>query len=307
MKQFNNLLELNAYLSSEAKCRKYYEKFRWENGEPVCPHCDSKKVYRFSDGKLFKCAECRKKFTVTVGTIFENSKIPLKKWLLACYIMTSHKKGISSHQLAKDISVTQKSAWYMLMRIREMQRGKGKPQFEGTMEIDESFFGAQHRFKHKKERERLNQAGTGYVNKTPVFTILNRETKQVYTKVVEGVAGSVLKPIIYNEVKEGSTIVTDNFGGYAGLKMRYNHETVNHNQDEFVRGIYHTNTVEGYFSLLKRMIYGIYHQTSKKHLQRYCDEMSFRYSTRKSGEIDRFNMALSKTNSPLPYKQLVGK
>ena len=262
-REFKNLIELQKYFSNEDACWDYLESLRW-NGETACPHCGSVKYYKFKNSRTYKCKDCKKKFNAKTGSIFENTKIPLSKWFVSIYLATSHKKGISSLQLSKDIGVTQKTAWFILHRIREMLKSKAPYMLNSTVEIDETYVGGKERNKHISIRKRH----TGYVNKTMVFAILERKGN-VWTTMVKGVSGKELKPIIRERVDTSTKIITDGFGAYAGLEKDYSHEIVNHETNEYVRGDIHTNTIEGFFSQLKRGIYGIYHSVSPKHLHRY--------------------------------------
>ena len=299
--KFKNLIELQQYFDNEETCWNHLELLRW-NGKVICPFCQSDKYYKFSISHTYKCADCLKKFNAKIGTIFENTKIPLSKWFVSIYIATSHKKGISSCQLAKDIGCTQKTAWFILHRIREMLKVKAPYMLRSKVEIDETFIGGAEKFKHKSKRENVD----GYVKKSMVFAVLDRNGGQVWTKMVPKVTGKVLQPIIRKHIDKSTTLITDGFGAYTGLK-EYNHEVVNHIQEEYVRGEWHTNTIEGFFSQLKRTIYGTYHHVSPKHLHRYCDESSFRYNTRKSKENSRFDNSFIGCNSRLKYKDLIAK
>ncbi|HSW96976.1 MAG TPA: IS1595 family transposase [Candidatus Saccharimonadales bacterium] len=300
--QFKNLPEILDYFKDENTCRELLELQRW-NGKPFCPHCGHEKVYRTNRG--FKCAEpkCYKKFSVTVGTIFENSKIPLRIWFASIYLHTAHKKGISSHQLGRDLGISQKTAWFVLQRVRAMLKEKAPAMLEGTVEVDETFVGGKAKNKHAKQRREIK--ATGYVNKTMVFGILDRDGKKVHNQIVANVDGNNLKPIIYQKVKEGAIVMSDGFGAYSGLNKTYQHEVINHHQGEYFRDGYHTNTLEGYWSQLKRGIYGIYHSTSRKHLHRYCDEFAYRYNTRNISDQERFISVLTKVaDARLTWNQL---
>lgn len=299
--KFDNLIQLQRYFSDENTCWEYLEKLRWNHGV-VCPFCEHDEHYRFKNSHTYKCKACKKKFNAKIGTIFENTKIPLSKWFVAIYLATSHKKGISSLQLSKDIGVTQKTAWFILHRIREMLKAKAPKMLNSMVEIDETYVGGSEQNKPKRKRI----VHDGYVNKIMVFAVLERKG-QVWTKVVPKNDGKTLKPIIKQHVDKSNTVVTDGFGAYYGLNKDYKHVVINHAQDQWIDGIYHTNTIEGYFSQLKRGIYGIYHFVSPKHLQRYCNEFSFRYNTRKIKEVERFNYSLSVCDKRLRYKDLIGR
>lgn len=299
--QFKNLIELQKYFNNGNVCWDYLEQLRW-NGKVVCPFCKSERHNKFKSSRTYKCKDCQKKFNAKIGTIFENTKILLSKWFITIYIATSHKKGISSLQLSKDIGVTQKTAWFILHRIREMLSQKAPYMLNGTVEIDETFIGQSFTTLHRNVRRKLKRAI--YNNKTMVFGILERNGN-VWTKMVKGVDGKTLKPIIRNTVDKSSTIMTDGYGAYYGLDKEYHHEILNHLQDEWVRGEFHTNSIEGFWSQLKRGIYGIYHHASPKHLQRYCDEFSFRYNTRNINESDRFDYSLLSCEKRLKYSDLI--
>jgi transposase-like protein len=293
--KFKNLVELTTYFPDDQSCREYLEKQRW-NGNPICPHCQHTTVYKFSDGKHYKCKSCRKKFTVLVGTVFEDTHVSLRKWFIAIYIFTSHKKGISSHQLAKDLGITQKSAWHLLHRIR-YAFGEAEPEMmQDTVEVDETYIGG----KQKGKR------GRGAAGKTAVLGLVERNGR-VYAKPVAKVDAKTLQNEIRAKVVKGSNLMTDEFLSYRGLNKDYTHRTIQHGEGIYVRGNVHTNTIEGYWSLLKRGIFGIYHQVSKKHLHRYCTEFGFRYNTRKGDEITRFDNVLAECDGRLMYKTLTAK
>lgn len=310
MFQFKSLQDVILRFSDEKVCEAYLEQIRW-NGKPVCPHCKCEKVYRIKSPKQpYKCGDkdCLRKFSVRVGLIFEGSNIPLSKWFLGMYLSTAHKKGISSVQLAKDLGITQKSGWFMGHRLREMARNKSFAKMRGIIEIDEVYMGGKTANKHKKQRDEINKKGTGYINKTGVIGILQRDTEVRMEVIGQRNQGTHLKPIIRRNVSEKSYLVTDGLGAYKDLGNEFSgHEVVNHAQDEFVRGFYHTNSIEGFFSQLRRSIYGIYHWCSPKHLQRYCDESAYRYNTIEMTDGDRFNASLKRSAGRLKYYDLVNK
>lgn len=299
---FKNIVQLLDYFKEEETCKKYLEMQRW--GDNVCCiHCGNAKVYRTNRG--FKCADktCAKKFSVTTGTVFENTKIKLRYWFGAVYLATAHKKGVSSHQLSRDLGVTQKTAWFMLHRIRHTFNINNNAKLDNMVEIDETYIGGKESNKNLSKRKKVN----GTANKTPVFGMLEREGK-VITMVVKETNGNALKPIIRESVKTSATIITDGFGAYKHLDKEYKmHTIIQHDRNEYVNGIYHTNSIEGFWSLLKRGIFGIYHSVSPKHLERYCDEFSYRYNTRSIADTERFNVTLGQTEGRLTYKTLINK
>jgi transposase-like protein len=300
--EFRNLKELMVKLADEKVCRAYAEELRWR-GNILCPHCNEPKPYRLKDGKTYRCKAktCKKDFTVTVGTIMENSKIPLSTWMAAIYVCTAHKKGISSIQLGKDLGVTQKSAWFMWHRIRTMLCPNNEEQLTNIVEVDETYVGGKWKNMHSKKRKLLSEAGKD--TKIPVMGLVQRDGK-LHLKVMGEADG--FKDFVHRYVKPDAIVVTDAHTSYRGLDETFKgHMIVNHSLGEYKVDIYHTNTIEGFFSILKRGIYGIYHQVSPKHLHRYCEEFSYRYNSRKLKDKDRFINALSNTKGRLKYKVLI--
>jgi transposase-like protein len=303
LQKFKTLVDLLTYFNSEQVCRDYLELVRWEgNLECVYADCGHNKVFKYSNGKVYKCAKCQRQYSVKVGTIFEDSRISLQKWYAAIYLITSHKKGISSLQLHRDLGVTQKTAWYMLHRVRHTFGGDAA-KLSGIVEADETFIGGAEANKHASKRTEGNQ---GRSNKTrvPVAGVLQRGGN-VRAKVVSNTGATNLHRFVYENVKTHSQLKTDEWYGYNGLHRLYEHSIVKHNDKQYVVGDTHTNTLEGYWSLVKRGCIGIYHSWSAKHLQMYLNEFSFRYNTRKLSESDRFNAMLSNIAVTLPYKTLI--
>lgn len=300
---FNNLKQLITYFSTEEVCREYLEKIRW-NGEPSCPHCGCQRAYRYKDGRNFRCSSktCRKDFSVTVGLIFENSKVPLTTWFAAVYLVTAHKKGISSCQLARDLGVSQKTAWFMNHRIREAFGAEINEELDGIVEMDETYVGGKWTNKHKRKRAEIKRSNLD--KKIPVMGILQRDGK-ASLKVIKPL--DTFQELIAERVKASAVVVTDAHPSHTGIDDVYKgHILINHSNDEYVNGEYHTNTVEGFFSMLKRGIYGIYHQVSPKHLHRYCEEFAYRYNYRKERDSERFVRTLGHTKGRLKYNDLIG-
>lgn len=302
--KFKNLISLLEYFAEESTCREHLEQIRW-NGQLVCPYKDCKHnhVFRYTDGKRYKCSKCKRQYSVKVGTIFEDSKIPLKKWYAAIYLILSHKKGISSHQLGRDISVTQKTAWFMLHRVRHTLGIDTTLKLDGTIEADETFVGGNEKNKHKSKRTEGTQ-GRSVKTKAPVVGVIQRGG-ELRAKKVADTSGYNLRQFIIKNVEFGSDLHTDEWHGYRHLKALFQHKYVKHNENEYVVGNVHTNTLEGFWSLFKRGINGIYHSVSQKHLQQYIDEYVYRYNTRSMTEDYRFDSMLNNINTHLSYQQLI--
>ncbi len=306
MKTFKNILDFQREFSSEAKCREYLEQQRWD-GTPACPFCGSLNVCRFSNGKGFNCREkqCRKNFSVLVGSVYQNTKIPLTKWFLATYIIAVHSKGISSVQLAKFLGVTQTTAWHLNHRIRETLTDKAPELLDGIVECDETYIGGKLKNKHAKKKAELG----GRDNKTMVFGAVQRQGK-VRVKVIPQTNTENIQQAISDFVAVDSFMVTDEHHAYRKVGQKYSHRTVNHKAKEYVKQediLVHTNSIEGYWNILKKQIDGIHHSVSPKHLQRYCNESAFRYNNREAFQDERFAAALANSQGSLKYKELTGK
>lgn len=301
---FNNLRELIATMPDEKSCRDYLIKQRWD-GKPECPYCGCDKTYVIEGGKRFKCGSkaCYSKFSVTVGTIMEASNIPLTKWLMAIYLCTAHKKGISSYQLAKDIGVAQKSAWFMLHRIREKMLPKIQKTLGNIVEADLTFIGGKISNQSNKKRKEYREHKNPKYNKTSVLGMTERQGDTIM-KTVPNVPNESER-IVRENLERATLLVTDEGGEFLRLNDNYQHHTVTHSTNEYVRGNFHTNSIEGIFSHFKRMVYGIYHQISPKHTQRYLDEFTYRFNSRKLTDVNRFDITMKNLNGRLTYKDLI--
>jgi transposase-like protein len=311
-----SLMQAVRYFADPDVCVEFVAGMRWTDGV-TCPHCGGKRVSYLKSRRIYKCMakECHKQFSVKTGTIFEDSPIPLDKWLTAVWLIVNCKNGISSYEIARDLKLTQKSAWFVLHRVRlALQTGS----FEmmggdegGPVEADETFIGGKFRNMHASKRAKLN--ATSPDHKAAVFGMLERKTRQVRAKVVPNVKREVLQAEILNQVAPGSFIFTDAHQGYAFLKEKeFVHETVSH-LNEYVRGSVHTNGIENFWSLLKRSLAGTYVAVEPFHLGRYVDEQMFRFNNRTTKDnpltdADRFVLAVSQISGKrLTYAELTGK
>ncbi|HWY11715.1 MAG TPA: IS1595 family transposase [Bacteroidia bacterium] len=309
MQNFKSLPQLLDYFKDESTCIKYYEEMRWK-GNPICPHCDSPKPYVTNRG--YKCSDskCKKKFTVKVGTIFENSKISFRIWFAAMYLSITHKKGISSIQLANDLGITQKTAWFVLHRLRIMFENQAPQNLsrDKIIECDETQVGGKERNRHwGKKRDRNNPGfandGSRYNKKKVVFGMVERGGNVIIKHVPDATIESLV-PIIHKCVPHGTNLITDEHVSYIKLKYNYFHQYVNHSRKHYVQRDTYTNTIESFWAILKRGIIGVYHQVSEKHLHRYLSEFAARYNSRNMNFLTRLEQFLSNSDGRLTYKVL---
>lgn len=332
--EFKNLQEAIHYFKDEQFCKDQLANIRWPDGRVVCPKCGQKGAYQYVNIKAYKCKSvtCKNKFSVTTGTIYENTKLPLSKWFVAMYLISAHKKGISSCQLARDLGIGQKAGWFLLHRIRTLLIDKSPELLTDIVEVDETMIGGKWKNKsNKKKREKKALNGytpndekekvMGFVQRDQIVIIerphklipgktvkekvIVKDGRAIFRSVGKKVMDDTFKEMVRKQVAPDSVLVTDAHSGYTGLDKEYlAHGVVNHSIDEYERDGYHTNTVEGLFSFLKRSIIGTYHQVSAKHLISYCNENAYRYTARKLQDAERFKILITKTDGRLKYKDL---
>ncbi|MBL7691826.1 MAG: IS1595 family transposase [Flavipsychrobacter sp.] len=335
LSDFKSLFDMLHALPDDTACREYLELIYWNN-TPTCPHCQCQAHYILkTKGEfkgMYKCKGCKQRYNVAYGTMFEASHISYRKWLIAIYIVSAHKKGISSHQLSRDLSVTQRTAWFMLHRIRHSMGLEQQEQLEGTVQLDETFCGGKNKNRHWDKKVEHSQGRT-FIDKTPVMGMLQqaeteiierphkvipgkivkekvyRKTAVVKCKVVPNTQAATLQPIIKQHVAENSIIVSDEWVAYHGLNAAYDHRIIDHRAKQYVDAAGNTtNALEGFWTWIKRSQMGIHHIISRKHLQKYADENAFRYTTCRMKDKQRFDLTLQQANNPrITYKQLTGK
>jgi transposase-like protein len=304
--QPTSLIEAIRYFSDLDVCTDYVAKLRWPDG-PFCPACGCTEYSYLTTRRIWKCKACKKQYSVKLGTIFEESRLGLDKWLPAVWLAANTKNGISSHELARSLGITQKSAWFMLHRIRLAMQSKTFERLSGEVEIDETFIGGKAINMHRSVRERKGMSkGGGSIDKTVVLGMRERGGK-VRAEVIPNVKGDTLKPRVIENVEAGSTVYTDQWRGYTGLEGRFDHETINH-VETYVEGRVHTNTIENFWALLKRGLNGTYISVEPFHLFRYLDERVFTYNLRDRTDNERFSSVVGAvTGLRLTYAEVTGQ
>lgn len=299
--KFNSLIELFEAFPDEKSCIVHLEQLFWPD-EVISPFDKTSKIYHLGNHR-YMCKNTQKLFNVKIGTIFEGTKLSLRKWFAAIWLIASHKKGISSIQLSRNIGVTQKTAWYILQKIRTGLIWKNDGQLDGEVECDETFIGGKNKNRHWDKKVK-NSQGRSFKDKTPVLGMLQRKG-DVIGRVVENTSKDQITPNILKFVKPTATLYTDEWQGYNEVAKMYSHYSVDHSKGQYVNGNAYTNTLEGFWAILKRGYVGTYHYMSRKHLQLYVNEFVFRYNTRKISESLRFNLLLCNINYRLTYQQII--
>jgi transposase-like protein len=321
MKGPQTLQDAIQYFADYENCRQFMISVRWADGKVRCPYCDSEKVTYLEKARLYRCYgdHPKQKFSLKIGTVFEDSPIPLEKWLPATWLLSNCRNGVSSYEIGRALGVTQKSAWFMLHRIRLAMQTGSFQKFGGgensEVEIDEAYIGGRLKNMHARKRNKLTkEGGDPNATKTIVMGFLDREQRKVRTTIVPNTSRATLQAQVLKHVAEDSNIYTDEAGAYRTLgQQNYVHEIVNHTQ-EYVRGRVHTNGLENFWSLLKRGLNGTYVAVEPFHLHRYLDEQTFRFNNRrdengrKLSDAERFTLALSQiAGKRLTFAEVTGK
>jgi transposase-like protein len=302
-----NLFTLARTYDSDAKCRQYLEQLAWPDGVK-CPRCESDKISHIEKRNQYDCDSCRYQFSVTAGTIFHDSHLPLWKWFAAIYLMCESKKGMSAMQIKRTLGIGYKTAWYLCHRVRaaiQSVEGKEEARFVGEVEVDETYVGGKAQNMHAYDRKKANLAGTK--GKIAVIGAIERGGR-VRARVVPATDTATLDSFVREAVSQKVTLIaTDEHSGYRLLGKDYNHGVVTHSKGEYVVGAIHTNTIESFWSLLKRGIVGSYHKVSKEHLPAYVAEFEFRFNNRKNPHLFRDTLKRLLSTEPLPFEKLTAK
>ncbi|HXX76205.1 MAG TPA: IS1595 family transposase [Nitrospiraceae bacterium] len=305
MKLPKTLQEAIHYFADPDRCLDLLVAMRWPNG-PVCPRCNSMRYGFLKSRSVWQCKECRKQYTAKLGTIFEDSPIPLEKWFCALWLLVNAKNGISSYEVARALGVTQKTAWFMMHRLRlALQKGSLDRKLMGDVEVDETYIGGEARNMHRDKQIKMKRQ-EGFLRKAVVVGMLERKG-EVRAEVINRATSDWLKSMIKKHIVPGSNLYSDQWRGYLNAGKEYAHKVINH-AEAYVQGNIHTNSIESFWSLLKRGIKGTYVSVEPFHLFRYLDEQSFRFNTRKDNDQGRFMAALSSVQGKrVDYKELIGQ
>jgi transposase-like protein len=298
------LIEAIRYFSNEDVCVQFVARLRWPDG-PICPRCGSPAYSFLSTRRVWKCKDCKKQYSVKLGSIFEDSPLGLDKWLAAMWMIANSKNGVSSHEMGRSLGITQKSAWFLLHRIRLAMQTGTFAKLDGEIEVDETFIGGKARNMHKNVRAR-KITGTGGKGKVIVAGVLQRGG-EIRAAVVPDTRRPTLQAGVREHVEKGSAVYSDSLQSYFGLAGEYDHKVVDH-AEKYVDGQVHVNGVENFWSLLKRGLHGTYVSVQPWHLFRYIDERVFTYNERGLTDLDRFLVVLGTVaGRRLTYKALTGK
>lgn len=303
---FKTLPQMFAAFPTEQSAIDHLTAIRWANGKfcPLCGNADQKKIGTLTGTNTHKCYACRKRFSIKVGTIFQDTKLPLRTWYAAIWMITNHPKGIASTTLATDLGITQKTAWFVLHRLRHAARTDSfNAPLSGEVEIDETFVGGREHNKHQSKKTG-NKRGHSIELKTVVMGLVQRGG-EIRAGVIDNARAGTLRPIVEANVAKGSTVYTDEHQGYNDLRHDYDHQRVNHRKGEYARGAATTNAVESLWALFKRQYHGTHHFISPKHMDAYLNEMTFRLNRRELDKGQRVNGLLAQIEGPLPYKALI--
>jgi transposase-like protein len=295
-----NLIELIQNFNSEAKCRAYIEHLRWPDGA-ACPRCQSKKLYRLDNRPLLLCGSCEHQFSVTVGTIFHDTHLPLEKWFIATYLMCESKKGVSANQLKRTLAISYKTAWYLCHRIRKAMLEANPAPLKGTVELDETWIGGKRHWKGRHYLRNKTMVLGAIERGGPVRMKAEKRAKNPSQKLIRQWIADVTAP-------DTANLYTDEHPAYFGVQDEdTKHESVSHKKKEYVRGDVHTNSIENAWSLFKRSVVGSYHKVSEKHLDAYLDEFEWRFNNRKNPYLFRDTILKLIACSNLEYKTLTTK